>query len=823
MTQIAPSNTNPIVSNIIPFDFAAGTLGTPSATPAMANHGVLAETRPHGLPLPHVDDITAYPRDIDTNQSIKRLLEIAEMSLRSAETSRDFKRPGTALKEYIKASYICVVTVKNHRDYPTLQGGWGDLTRKHNSLLKRIGALHPTYEQIKQDIKADNLRTGAAPNGLKLIALPHTGGAPTSSAAHCDTNIGKVQQNRQSLPPLSFNGKAKPAVQPKPEALHGNALGNGHARSSSSVDISRDTIALRLAALRGPQSSPGQDPRIKTHSIVPSKPAGPRSMPPSGKSKISVDSSVSTLPRMPDAIYSPVRGTVSEEAAKLPSSTPRGLFSRTGSSTSVTSSLNTPTQQSFGDSFHSPKSTTASKFPDQRPLELASASSSPRPSLDISTGETITTERLYGLMKAKLSILILDIRARDEFDEGHIMSTSTICIEPEILMRENLTCDQISESLILAPDQEQALFDKRNEYDLVVVYTHNAEAIPRLPRNQSDAALVSIFRALVHLNYGRELRQSPRLLEGGVEAWIDLLGPSALQSTSASSANTARLRLGNQGALNRRKSKYVGKPMKPDDVKAWQETVNQDDEMTASSPSFHRTTEDFIRRYPAISLEQESMTSPITQPLQLSGSLHGSVGPTRWQGDAPNPPTRPDPAMQRPSYNGFSQESSQNVDGSLALAPGRGNATLDGPRSPAEKTFTALNNPGNWCYANSVLQALFASQFSRALRGQAWKMRFKVPMKRDEKIPQPQLMMQILANLFHWMSTGNFKVMKAHTLMVSLVRTITPYRNCKSRQLTTLFFRTTRNTSPSKCDMLRFSEIISSMMPKSFSNSWWSK
>lgn len=769
MTSVAPANPHPVQIDRSPLNFAIGSFDSPSVAPAMTNHGISAEARPHGLPLPHVDDITAYPRDIDANQSIKRLLEIAEMSLRSAESSRDFKRPGTALKEYIKASYICVVTVKNHRDYPTLHGGWGDLTRKHNSLLKRIDTLHPTYEQIKRDIKADNLRTGAVASGTKPTALPHTGGSQTSSVDLHEMNLTKTQQNRQSQPPLNFHGKAKPTIHPKPEALHGNAITNGHTRSSSSMDLSRDIIALRLAALRGPQSSPGQDPRIKTHPIVPPKPAGPRSMPTNGKPKIGLDSSVPSLPRMPDAIYSPVRGTVSEEAAKLPSSTPRGLFSRTGSSTSITSSINTPTQQSYGgDSFPSPKSGTAAKPFHQRSIGLASATSSPRPSLDTSPGETITTERLYELMKARVSILIVDIRAREDFDEGHIMSTSTICIEPDILTRENPTCDQISESLILSPNQEKDLFDRRNEYDLVVICDQNAGSVPRLPRSQSDFAIISIFRALVHLNYGRELKQSPRLLEGGIEAWIDFLGPSALQSTSAASANTARLRLGNQGPLGRRRSKYVGKPMKPDDVRAWQETVNQDDEMVASSPSFHRTTEDFIRRYPAVSLEQESMTSPVVQPLQLPGPPHGPTGPSGWHKDAPIPPTRPDPAMQRPSYNGLSQASGQNGDVGPALAPGRGNSAMDGQRLPVEKTYTALNNPGNWCYANSVLQALFASFFARALRDQTWKSKFKVPMKQDEKIPQPQLMMQILANLFHWMSTGNFKVMKAHTLMVSL-------------------------------------------------------
>jgi ubiquitin carboxyl-terminal hydrolase 8 len=737
---------------------------------------VLGSAQP-GHQLPHVDDITAFPRDIDVNQSIKRLLDTAELSLRSAETSRDFRRPGIALKEYIKASYICVVTIKGHKDYPTLQSGWGDLTKKHNALLRKIDALHGTYEQIKKDIKEDNLRTGARPAASKAAAhsqanaMAHTLSEPPLPG-HQALNLALSQQNRQSQPPLgfqAFQGKSKPPIQPKPESLHGNALKGGHGRSSS-ASVAQDSLALRLAALRGPQPSPGQDPRIRTHPIVPPKPAGPREMP-STRPKIGIDSSVSSFPKMPDAIYSPVRGTVTDEAAKLPSSTPRGLFSRTGSSTSITSNPNAPTQQSYMD--YSPPPPSDSPSLDRRLMQPSSGTSSPRPSLDVPSGETITAQKLFELMKAKGSILIMDIRPREDFDEGHIMSTSTICLEPDILTRESLSCDQISESLILSPIQEKSAFDKRSEYDLVVMYDDATEAMPRMPRNAEELALMSLRRALVDLNYGRELKQPPRLLQGGIEAWVNLLGSSSLQSTSESSTKTAQLRLGNNGQIGRKKSKYLAKPLKPDDVKAWQNTVNQDDADIASSPMLYRTTEDFIRRYPAVSLEQESMTSPAAEPLVMSNK---PAGASNWGSDAPIPPAKPGKAVARPTHNGLSHEggengSSQQASGQMT-ANSRPKGTPDGPNGPARRfRYTTLNNPGSWCYSNSLLQAIFASGLGKVLSSHDWKNEFPVPKKEGERIPQPQLMMQILANLFHWMSTGGFEVMKAQTFMVSLAPT----------------------------------------------------
>ena len=774
MPSITATNAATVSLRGIAFDTPTEASGSSANAPAnMASDvSVLGSVQP-GHQLPHVDDITAFPRDIDVNQSIKRLLEIAELSLRSAETSRGFNRPATALKEYIKAYYICVVTIKSHRDYPTLQSGWGDLTKKHNTLLKKIDALHATYEQIKKDIKEDNLRTGARPAASNAAAHMQANGtahaiSQTPLPGHQALNMALSQQNRQSQPPLNFQGKSKPPIQPKPESLHGNALKSGHGRSSS-ASVAQDSLALRLAALRGPQASPGQDPRIRTHPIVPPKPAGPREMP-STKPKIGIDSSVSTLPKMPDAIYSPVRGTVSDEAAKLPSSTPRGLFSRTGSSTSITSNPNAPTQQSYMD--YSPPPPSDSPSLNRRLMESASEASSPRPSLDVPSGETITAQKLFELMKLKGSILIMDIRPREDFDEGHIMSTSTICVEPDILARESLSCDQISESLILSPIQEKSAFDRRSEYDLVVMYDDATEVMPRVPRNSEDLALLSLRRALVDLNYGRELKQPPRLLQGGIQEWVNLLGPSSLQSTSESSVRTAQLRLGNYGQIGRRKSKYLAKPLKPDDVKAWQNTVNQDDADIASSPMLYRTTEDFIRRYPAVSLEQESMTSPAVQPLVMSSR---PAGASNWGSDAPIPPTVPSRTVPRPTHNGLSHEGSGNDSGQQGSGPGtapsRSRGQGEGPTTPAKKfRYTTLSNPGTWCYSNSLLQVFFGSGLGKVLSSQTWKQEFPVPKKQGERIPQPQLMMQILANLFHWMSTGGFEVMKAHTFMVSLAR-----------------------------------------------------
>lgn len=95
----------------------------------------------------------------------------------------------------------------------------------------------------------------------------------------------------------------------------------------------------------------------------------------------------------------------------------------------------------------------------------------------------------------------------------------------------------------------------------------------------------------------------------------------------------------------------------------------------------------------------------------------------------------------------------------------------------SNKFYTGLNNPHNWCYANSTLQSLLASpDFGKMLANSEWVTKYKAPRKQDEKIDHPQLMIRIISNLFHWMNSGKFQIMKAQTLMVRYGMTRNKYK-----------------------------------------------
>lgn len=740
-------------------------LGSPGAF----NHGSIpggnrGGESPSKAPIPHIDDVLAA-RNLDRNVSVRKLLESAEASFKQAEIAREFRRPAIALNEYIRASIIAVQFITNHPEYHDLKTSHGDFVKAHNNLLTKISQQDHIYAKIKADIIADNKRSGVQPRTVRPNSSQGGSRPHTPSKLTVERPISPSKHRFDGHDTNGSPARAKPAIQPKPQSLHGNAIKPGAQRAS--INGVQD-LATRFANLRGPQPSPGQDPRIKTHQITLPKPMGPREMPPPRPPKVGIDTSVPTLPKMPDAIYSPARGSISGEVTRPPSSTPRSMY-RTASTVSIPG---TPTgsSQSQTDYFVPTQSYSNNSIPPVPPSNLNG-------SVKIPEGDAISPEELYQAMKAKGGILIIDIRMRDDFNEGHIMSSSTICIEPSILLRDNLSADEISESLILSPNQEQSLFEQRHTYDLVVFYDQDSEEIPEHPRNSDDLVIISLHRALVHFNFMKELKNTPKILKGGLDAWVDLMGPASLGSTTSTTNKTVHLERNRSrlSAIERRRSKYIAKPLKPDEVKVWQETLKNDDDMqTASSPNFTRTTEDFLRRFPPVSLEQESMTSPEEKPRNRP--VYGLSHKVDLYTDLPSPPTRPAPALPRRSYSGLTEGRDENelYGNNNAVVPARPSraptmkAVEHQSTGDSAKFYTGLNNPNNWCYANSTLQSLLASpEFGRELANSEWVSKYKAPMKDDEKIEQPQLMIRIISNLFHWMSSGKFQVMMAQTLMVS--------------------------------------------------------
>jgi ubiquitin carboxyl-terminal hydrolase 8 len=166
--------------------------------------------------------------------------------------------------------------------------------------------------------------------------------------------------------------------------------------------------------------------------------------------------------------------------------------------------------------------------------------------------------------------------------------------------------------------------------------------------------------------------------------------------------------------------------------------------------------DDFMRRYPKVSDVKESMIS--TTGVVRTGDGTYSLSPPH--NDIPAPPTRPAPTVTRPSYAGLKE----NDEPEPVKRPGRIRSKGDSKY----RTLVGLRNPQNWCYANSSLQTLFGtSGFADELFTGQWERDYTVPMKTDEKIPNPQLLAKMLSQLFAWMDKAMIHPMEARTLMVS--------------------------------------------------------
>ena len=717
-------------------------------------------------PFPHIDDITSVTVDIDPYAPIERVLQQAETYLRQAESSKSFGRPDFALKDYIKASTIVVDVLKKNKGWVSLQGGDNKLQfERYQRLMRQIAGAHSDFEKIKADIKSDNARTGVQPVGSRPGSDRDVRNG-TTAGLHSEVSAGKekgtvnatqnAREHGSPARPGPPGSKAKPAVHPKPQALHGNAI-KPHGQGAAPTSKAGMDLATRFANLRASTSNQVQDPRIRTQIIVPPPaPVSFQEAPPRQEHPtMSLESAVlPDLPKIPDAIYSPARGTVTNEAAQLPSSTPRGMFSRANS---ITSFQGAASVASVGRNSGTFSPTPEDYFTPVVSYGAVSVPSAPkRTKYTLPEGNTITAQELVKYMQAgakALSILLIDIRSRQEFEEGHIMSQATLCIDSEILLRENVSATEIADSLVLSPTSEQLLFEKRHSFDLTVFYDDASTAIHQQPHSNEERAILGMYNALVHFDFdGAEGSKAPKLLKGGIEAWTSLMGNVSLQSSSSMSRNpTPPVAQG----LGARRPKFVAKPIQdPEEAKRWEQTL---DDMEAFSPI--RTTDDFLRRFPAISSLQESMVSPIRPARDDRALFSPSLPKDDLYSSLPSPPTRPAPAVPRPNYSGLADTDNEQEP---MIKIGKATATGEGKLRPG------LNNPGVWCYGNSSLQALFATAgFSAELSSGEWTSLYTVPMKSDERIQHPQLLVKLLANLFHWMAVGKFKAMEAKTLMVS--------------------------------------------------------
>ncbi|CAR30351.1 ubiquitin-specific protease DOA4 [Lachancea thermotolerans CBS 6340] len=135
-------------------------------------------------------------------------------------------------------------------------------------------------------------------------------------------------------------------------------------------------------------------------------------------------------------------------------------------------------------------------------------------------GQAISPSELQSLLGAQNALLI-DLRPRIKFVESHIKTDKIMCIEP-ISFKDSYSDTEITRrSLITSPNEEVQLFQERDKFDYIVIYTDEHDRTQFC--KQKQASLVDL---LVNRSFEKPLQRTIILtLQGGFENWCRNRGP----------------------------------------------------------------------------------------------------------------------------------------------------------------------------------------------------------------------------------------------------------------------------------------------------------
>ncbi|KAJ5959647.1 uncharacterized protein N7479_006797 [Penicillium vulpinum] len=689
--------------------------------------------------FPNIKDLQDQAAALDVNDTtpLDILLPTAADAIERARNLADDNYNDKAYVQYLRASEITINIIPHHPDYRTAsqRPNW---YKEFADLVKAVRAKQGTMDAIKQDIIEDNLVSGMQPTGIF-----------TSRSPEQISVTPRGRENRKSATSL--------ARMPSPTEYQGMHDTEAHSQRFSSPPD--DMLAQRFAKLKAsPPSnqygsgastagsgSPivGSAGQIPLHPNVPfgiysspppRRPLGPRSMGSSSNvptipPKVPLNTS---LPRAPDPAYSPVFTVPS----KPPSNPPRRSTESTRSGNPKYSQFSnsprvSPTRGGFDDN----------PYRSLTPNGLDSARDTRSNSPDLPYSTTITAQSLLENLR-KFNVLLIDVRARDQYDNGHVYAKSIICIEP-VILKENVSAEELEERLVVSPEHEQALFEKRNEYDLVVYYDQSADSVSYLagsPVGTSSPHLRALHDTLYEFNAYKPLKagRPPALLLGGLDAWIDLLGQQSLATSStaavmsslqarkpvsrpgrplgrvptmASSNSSLEIRKRRLREFTPLNSKELSEWMEKSKVEeidtstyAEEDSLVEEPEETVPEPPtpFVHTYEAFLRRFPEPHDVQQSMTN--------AGSRAPLVAAPNYATHMPVTPSRPPPAVPRPSYSGVSD--GRQIQPHLQRQNSANQTALYTPSSRLDRLKlprTGLTNFGVTCYMNATIQCLSAT------------------------------------------------------------------------------------------------------------------
>ncbi|KAJ5089864.1 hypothetical protein N7532_008548 [Penicillium argentinense] len=702
-------------------------------------NSTLPSPRPRFPNIKDLQDQAAW-LNVNENTPLEVLLETASEAIVRAKELAD-SEPDKAYVQYLRASEITVNTIPHHPNYRTAtipHPGWH---KEFAGLMMAVRTKQGTMDAIKQEIIEDNLRSNVQPTG-SYTAPPFNTQTPTTPRGRENRNSDADSVRMPS--PTQFQRTPDSQAQPKRFSSPAEdmlaqrfaRLKTSQTRDNEHGDNVHPTSAPSVPAGQVSASTSNAPPA--NYGSPPRRPLGPRSMGssthvPAVPPKLPL--TTTSLPRAPDPTYSPLYTVPSQP----PPNPPR-------TSTEGTRSFNQRYSQFTNSPRGSPsRGSDQSPYRSRTPNGVHSARETRSNSPDLPHSPAISAQDLLEYLR-RFNVLLVDVRSRDQYDNGHIYAKSIICIEP-VVLKENVSAEELEERLVVSPEHEQGLFERRNEFDLVVYYDQNTESVSYLvgsPAGTTAPHLRALYDTLYEFNEYKPLRSGrpPALLIGGLDAWIDLIGQQSLATSSTATVmgslqskrpvakpgrplgRVPTMASANSSLEVRKRRLREFTPLNSEELSAWMERSKNEEidtshyleeepptEEPLEEPGvaepltpFVHNYEDFLRRFPEPHHVQQSMTRPESKPAPLPMRMPSFPSPV------PTAPSRPPPAVPRPSYSGVSdgrqiQPHLERQNSATRTALYTSNSLLSRLKLPR----TGLTNFGVTCYMNSTLQCLSAT------------------------------------------------------------------------------------------------------------------
>lgn len=139
---------------------------------------------------------------------------------------------------------------------------------------------------------------------------------------------------------------------------------------------------------------------------------------------------------------------------------------------------------------------------------------------ELKTGGFISAKALESLLRSNnQTTLLLDVRQRSEFEESHIKSSNVICIEPISFKGSYTDLELEKKSMITSPNDEINIFKRRNEFNVIVLYTDgNKQNTHHNFYIQQEMVLLDL---LINRSFAKPLHRDVKILvlEAGISSW----------------------------------------------------------------------------------------------------------------------------------------------------------------------------------------------------------------------------------------------------------------------------------------------------------------